>query len=231
MNALKAPVYEIFFSYQGEGLYIGMPQIFIRFAGCNINCSYCDTPYSKTISKKSKYFTADDILQKVLSINKKNKCNSLSITGGEPLIYGAFLKEFLPKAIKKGFKIYLETNGILYKELKKIINLCSIISMDFKMPSQCKKNFFKEHKEFLKIASKKEVFIKIIITKSVQTAEIIKAAKTIKRVNKTAPLILQPSIDKDKPFIENLYLFYTKTSKIVSNTRIMPQIHKLYNIR
>ncbi|MEM4195978.1 MAG: 7-carboxy-7-deazaguanine synthase QueE, partial [Methanothermobacter sp.] len=44
---MKAPIMEVFSSIQGEGLLLGKRQIFIRFAGCNLNCSYCDTPESR----------------------------------------------------------------------------------------------------------------------------------------------------------------------------------------
>ncbi|MDX9694125.1 MAG: 7-carboxy-7-deazaguanine synthase QueE, partial [Methanothermobacter sp.] len=44
---MRAPIMEVFSSIQGEGLLVGCRQIFIRFAGCNLNCKYCDTPESR----------------------------------------------------------------------------------------------------------------------------------------------------------------------------------------
>ena len=54
----KASIKEIFTSIQGEGLYVGYKQLFVRFCGCNLSCDYCDTDYSKTNSQK---YTADEL--------------------------------------------------------------------------------------------------------------------------------------------------------------------------
>jgi organic radical activating enzyme len=235
----KVPIYDVFFSFQGEGLYTGLPQVFLRLAGCNLRCGYCDTSYSTVVSKKAKYLTSDEILKKVCFICDQNKNifkrldidkPSISITGGEPLIYVDFLKELLPKFHEKGFSIYLETNATLPKNLKKVIQFCDIISMDFKFPSECGKNFWKEHKEFLKI-SKNKAFIKCVITKNTELKEIIKSAEIIKSTSKNTSLILQPSIDKNIPAIQDLYTFYNQAKKTISNVYLMVQMHKVYDIR
>jgi organic radical activating enzyme len=235
----KAPIYEVFFSFQGEGPYTGLPQVFLRIAGCNLQCGYCDTSYSTLISKRAKYLTSDEILKKVCFISDQNKNifkqldvdkPSISITGGEPLIYANFLKELLPKFQEKGFSIYLETNATLPKSLKKVIKFCDVISMDFKFPSECGKSFWEEHKEFLKI-SKNKAFVKCVITKNTELKEIIKSAEIIKNISKNTSLILQPSISKNIPAIQNLYTFHHKAKKILSNVYLMVQMHKVYSIR
>jgi organic radical activating enzyme len=240
LNNLQAPFYEIFFSFQGEALYTGLPQIFVRFAGCNLACNYCDTNYSITVSKKAKYLTVLEVIKKIELLYKKNKKRfaitkpSIAFTGGEPLLYTDFLKELLPKLKTKGFSIYLETNATLYKNFEQIIKFCDIVSMDFKLPSECKKNFWKEHKQFLKIAISKKVtsvFVKCVITKKTILREIKQATKIIKSIAKDTTLILQPSLDKNKPKLQNLYIFYTFSKKILSNVAIMVQIHKIYKIR
>jgi organic radical activating enzyme len=235
----KAPVYEIFFSFQGEGLYTGFPQVFLRFAGCNLKCRYCDTSYSIEISKKAKYLSSDEILKEIYSVYIKNKSvfnrldidkPSISITGGEPLIYVDFLKELLPKILRNGFSIYLETNGTLPKNLKKVIAFCNVVSMDFKFTSECCKAFWTEHRKFLKIA-KNKVFVKCIITENTKLQEIKKSAKLIKSVSKKISLILQPSIEKNIPNIQDLYKFCSQARKIHPNTYLMIQMHKVYKIK
>ena len=99
-----APVNEVFFSYQGEGIFAGIPQIFVRFTGCNLKCNYCDTPKSLNINKSnSKYFTTQALFEYILNIFEKNKDSfygqkpSISFTGGEPLIYADFILELVNK--------------------------------------------------------------------------------------------------------------------------------------
>ncbi|MDR2644584.1 MAG: 7-carboxy-7-deazaguanine synthase QueE [Endomicrobium sp.] len=235
----KAPVYEIFFSFQGEGLYTGLPQVFLRFAGCNLKCRYCDTSYSTVISKKAKYLRSEEILKKIYSVYSKNKSTfnrldidkpSISITGGEPLIYVDFLKELLPKIWEKGFSVYLETNGTLPKNLKEVIAFCDVVSMDFKFSSECGKTFWIEHREFLKIA-KNKAFVKCVITKNTKLQEIKKSVGLIKSVSKNICLVLQPSIDKNIPDIQDLYKFYNQARKVYPNIYLMVQMHKVYKIK
>jgi organic radical activating enzyme len=61
------PVSEIFFSYQGEGLFTGQPQIFVRLAGCNLKCDYCDTPL-----KRSRPMTDTQVIDRVVELSKQH---------------------------------------------------------------------------------------------------------------------------------------------------------------
>ncbi|MDR0977565.1 MAG: 7-carboxy-7-deazaguanine synthase QueE [Endomicrobium sp.] len=233
------PIYEVFFSFQGEGLYTGQPQIFVRTAGCNVNCSYCDTSYSKIISYEADYLSSDMLLKNVCLVYRENreifqslnmKNPVVSITGGEPLIYTAFLKSFFKKLKDKNFDIYLETNGTLPENVKEIVGFCDVVSMDFKFPSDCAKDFWEVHKEFLEV-TKEKAFVKCVITKNTKLQEIIKSAELIKSIDQNLSLILQPSIDRDTPLIQNLYVFYHEAKKMLLNVYLMVQMHKIFAIR
>ena len=111
---LEATVEEIFTSIQGEGPYIGVKQLFVRFCGCNLQCAYCDT---MTGSENAKTYDTDKLAER---INAETDIHSVSITGGEPLLHSEFLAELFPKL---NVPVYLETNGTMSKELKKVISL------------------------------------------------------------------------------------------------------------
>jgi len=125
----KARITEMFTSIQGEGLYVGERQLFIRFHGCNLSCRFCDEK-RKEKDAFSEY-EASELIKEIIISGKRN----ISLTGGEPLLQADFLKEMLPALKKEGKRIYLETNGILTAGLLKILKYVDIISMDFKLPS------------------------------------------------------------------------------------------------
>jgi len=96
-------VSEIFYSIQGESTTMGLPAVFVRLAGCNLNCTYCDTKYARSGGTE---FSIEEILVQVKSFN----CNRVTITGGEPLLQegSAALAQRL---IDSGYDVQVETNG------------------------------------------------------------------------------------------------------------------------
>lgn len=244
----NADIIEIFSSIQGEGPYIGYRQIFVRFAGCNLSCEYCDTPFEKqefcnieTVSgsnefKKIKNPVSVDELLKGISVFSKP--HSISLTGGEPLLQTEFLQDFLPK-FKAEFphiKVYLETNGTLFEELKKIISHIDIISMDLKLKSSTGKEFpLEKHRNFIETALffKKEIFAKAVITNKISNKEIEEVSELLNSFEKTPTLILQPVTSENS----ELLLSSKKILKIqesflekLPDVRVIPQTHKFLDL-
>ncbi len=233
MTEPKADLIEVFSSYQGEGLFLGARQIFIRFAGCNLNCSFCDTPRAAVI----KNATVEEVIKKVKELEEDcGSHHSISLTGGEPLLHVDFLEHMLPELKKQRFKIYLETNGTLTEELKRIVSYVDIIAMDIKLPSSTNMPpLWERHIEFLKIARKRHLFIKAVVTGNTSEDDIIKARDAIENFDKGILFVLQPAsatkrgdfaVEKEK------ILNYCKLSKKkLKNVRIIPQVHKFMGIR
>jgi len=98
------PINEIFYSIQCEGYYTGTPAIFIRLAGCNLRCEWCDTDYSEKMK-----MTPAQIIKVVFNLWKGRGEPSVILTGGEPTIHN--LMPLLDKLRKKNIFIAIETNG------------------------------------------------------------------------------------------------------------------------
>lgn len=98
-------VSEIFLSIQGESTYAGLPCVFIRFAGCNLSCAWCDTPYARSASG-ARELSAEEVLSEV----RRYSCRLAEITGGEPLLQeGA--RVIMQRLLDDGYVVLLETNG------------------------------------------------------------------------------------------------------------------------
>lgn len=224
----KAHVKEIFTSIQGEGPYVGVKQLFIRFCGCNLKCDYCDTveEHNENLIE----LTPQELKESLQDFNLKT-IHSISLTGGEPLLWADFLVEFLPLTENK---IYLETNATLREGLVKIMDLVNIISADIKLPSASGiENSFALHDEFFKAAvqSDKELFVKIVFDENILDDEIYNCIKLAEKYS--FPLILQPKTIDEKVLIGQTKIFevFNKFLSAHANTRVIPQIHKFLQVR
>jgi organic radical activating enzyme len=229
---MNAKILEIFRSIQGEGKYAGVPQVFVRLFECNMHCVWCDTPASIGDGKREyKELNLESVLTQVNALY--DNAHSVSITGGEPLLQKDFLKSFCHALHREGKKVYLDTNGTLPDALAETIKDIDIIAMDIKLPSSTRqKAFWTEHKEFLKIALRKEVFVKVVIALNTDAQEILKAAKLVAAIDPEILFILQPNyLDMKKGIIEECLGHQKSCAKILKDVRILPQVHKFMKLR
>jgi 7-carboxy-7-deazaguanine synthase len=229
---MNAKITEIFRSIQGEGKYAGVSQVFVRFFGCNMHCVWCDTPASiGDTASRYEEFSLTQVTRQVRKIFPG--CHSVSITGGEPLEQAEFLKGFCRDLQWQKKTVYLDTNGTLPNALEGLINDIDIIAMDIKLPSSSREGeFWKEHQEFLKIAARKEVFIKTVVSKETLEEDIIKAAKLVSKVDPRILFILQPNHFQIKNGLVKKCVGWQKScAKILKDVRILPQMHKFLKLR
>lgn len=235
-TALKAEVSEIFSSIQGEGPYLGVPQVFVRFGRCNMHCVYCDE-LEKMKSERFTLYSSEELLEGIESFeNQKGAHHSVSLTGGEPLFYTKFLGEFLPKLKAAGKKTYLETNGTLPRELLRVIDLCDIVAMDLKPSSSTgDRDFWAEHEAFLSIARAKNLFVKVVVTPETRADEIERSIGLVASVDPKIPFIFQPLSEaigisqRALDLIEKQ--FYPLAQTRLSDVRVIPQMHKIWGVR
>lgn len=231
---LSAPIVEIFSSIQGEGLLVGRRQIFVRFAGCNLNCSYCDTEASKS-KDNGELKTVDYVINKINELETPD-LHSVSFTGGEPSLYPEFISEVINKINVPGF---LETNGTLTKNIDKINNL-SYVSLDIKIPENLKNlsdsKIIKSEIESVNLLRKKgiDVYCKMVVQPQLDLDLFEELIKNISKEiidSNNLSIIIQPvspielwSEDKSRLF---------RFSEIVGrymDVLIIPQLHKFMDI-
>ena len=231
---MKAPIIEIFSSFQGEGLLIGQRQIFVRFAGCNLNCNYCDTNDSKS-ANSGKSMTPDEVANEIRNILTPD-CKTISFTGGEPSLYPDFISE-----VSKSFdlKIMLETNGTLPDNID-LIEKLDMVSLDIKLPEHFdgdfdEEIFLNEIKSLnLLMAKCINVYCKVVIlpsTKIKSFKEVIKKLSDNISSKSNLQIIIQPSSPLSEWKDLNFKLF--DFSEIVGQyfeVLTIPQIHKILDI-
>ncbi|MCY6959830.1 putative 7-carboxy-7-deazaguanine synthase QueE [Clostridium brassicae] len=128
---MEFKVVEKFTSINGEGSLSGQLAVFIRFAGCNLNCSYCDTSWANKKDVFYRSMISEDIYQYIKSTEIKN----VTLTGGEPLLQEGIMELLKMLSKDKEIHVEVETNGSV--SLNRFLNLDNppSFTMDYKLPS------------------------------------------------------------------------------------------------
>ena len=113
---------EVFFSLQGEGKLAGLPSVFIRTSGCNLRCTWCDTPYTSWEATGGP-LNVDQILDRISAYDTKH----VVLTGGEPMIAQG-VEELTHRLSAARYHVTIETAATVWKEVT-----CDLASLSPKL--------------------------------------------------------------------------------------------------
>ena len=128
---MKFKVVEKFVSVNGEGPLSGQLVVFIRFAGCNLICGYCDTTWANREDANYDLMTSDDIYEYIKSTSIRN----VTLTGGEPLLQDGLIDLLEILAKDATLHVEIETNGSISLRKFLLIDNPPSFTMDYKLPS------------------------------------------------------------------------------------------------
>lgn len=253
----EAIVQEIFSGIQGEGVLVGLRQIFVRFHGCPLRCRYCDTPASRaappassTIEREAgsralvsspNPLSVDDVLSALRTLQAGFPHHSVSFTGGEPLLQRAFLDALLSALPALHLPGYLETNGVLAEELAALSTPPDYVAMDIKLPSTTgAAACWDAHAAFLDAALAQlarrpgavtaRLQVKIVFSDE-SLAEIDHAAQLIAACRDDIPCVLQPVTQRAdgpaSPRPSTVLEAQRRAAAHLSHVRVIPQTHVL----
>ena len=239
---MKGYVSEIFSSFQGEGLLIGRRQVFVRLAGCNLRCNYCDTPYARS-ALDGREMTVEQVVSEVLSLLTLDM-HSISFTGGEPLLQANFIKEVAESLSEKlpTVKFLLETNGSAPRKMKLLAPLMDYVALDIKLPShkaiesERYDELLERELESLEIAlnAGSHAFVKIVVASDTPRNELDHVFhKLHERFGNLVPLVLQPVSPAsslrgvEPPSFQRLCELAELAAGCFYNVWVIPQVHKL----
>ena len=204
-------VIEKFVSINGEGLRQGELAVFIRFANCNLRCSYCDTTYS-FINPEFKNETIDEIIEYINNQNVKN----ITLTGGEPLLQKD-IDKLINELVKLNYRIEIETNGSI--DIKKYLNDNISFTLDYKMPSSLMEHFM--NLDNYKYITKKDS-IKFVCGDNNDLNKALDIMNKYDLINKTNCLI-SPVFNEIK--LEDIVNFLIDNN--LNDVKLCLQIHKI----
>lgn len=254
-NLPTAQLIEVFSAIQGEGLNVGTRQIFVRFARCDLRCHFCDsahtwktqstcqiekTPGERDFEIYSNPVSLSMLLGWVGRQNQPGLHDSISLTGGEPLLHATFLVNFLPQVRELiNLPIYLETGGHRPQELSMILPYLDLVGMDLKLPSVSGEEHWQAHAEFLQQCYKShvEVFVKLIISQDTDPGELERVAQLVEAVSPAIPAFLQPVTPLENPHQlwktpmipptpEQVLVWQQLMKRYLKSVRVVPQTHK-----
>jgi 7-carboxy-7-deazaguanine synthase len=210
-------IVEKFLSVDGEGPSSGELAIFIRFQGCNLRCSWCDTTYSWDKESIAEVLTAKEIYNYI----KETGVTNVTLTGGEPLIQDNIDELLAFLNLDDNLKIHIETNGAVdiepFKERYKKNNISYIV--DFKLPSSNMTN--KMNLNNLKVVGNSDVY-KFVVGSN---EDLQMAYKLMSKYDLTSKCLVYLSPVSGNIDMQEIVDFMK--DKKLNKVRLQAQLHKI----
>ncbi len=217
----RISVYEVFGpTIQGEGMYCGHRTMFLRMAGCDYRCSWCDTLHAQSIKQARYELTEEEIVQ-LISGEAGGITKRVTITGGNPCIHD--LSRLVSLLKQENYKIHIETQGsIIPSWLYSVDHVC----ISPKPPSSGNITELSSFDKFMSSVAAKE--LKIVIG----TDEDYLYAKKVHQEYKSCPLTLQACTTGDPlPVLNWLIEKVSSDPGFDDNVKVLPQLHVLLGIK
>jgi len=248
-------VSEMFLSAQGEGIHLGARQVFVRLAGCNLHCPYCDTPLAaeakpvEALVRRGEDPKADEgvpnpleperVVELVGSLGARTPLHSVSWTGGEPLLQPGGLGRAMECAREAGFRNYLETNGTLADAMAALAPLADFVAADVKLPSASGLEWNADSvRGFLSAAATcgngEGLFVKVVVCDATAPGEVAAAARVLAEVGRATPMVIQPVSPVGgvrPPAADALLDLQAAALEHLEDVRIIAQAHKKLGLR
>jgi len=259
----RAPLVEVFHSVQGEGRFVGMPMTFVRTATCPLRCLYCDTPHSYTAAprfpvrmpgreqQEPNPVTASravELVQRLVAVAEAGgRAPRVSLTGGEPLVFPDFVREFGRGIRAKGMRLHLETAAVDPKALAACIEQVDHLSADYKLPETLGtpadgvplatgQGYGEVHCQCVEVALRRgaSVDVKVVLTDRVTDLGIERVLADLSPVREKMLLVLQPVT----PFgaitrtvaRADLERYLATAVRAGFDVRVLPQVHKTLQV-
>ena len=203
-------LHAIFSSLQGEGRNAGRPATFVRFAGCNLACKWCDTHKDERMT-----LTAEDIVKRV----REHSSKSVIITGGEPTVQKGL--DVLVRALKDaGYWVALETNGVRAPVGAELFDYISVSP---------KPDYFSRYMDNLMLREANEV--RIVAT----TDEIVGFCRSMRNRIKANDYYISPLETEGRMHYRRALNLLVKLNKVMSDVNpqwaLSIQMHKVIGVR
>ena len=254
LHMAVAHVVEIFSGIQGEGPLVGERQIFVRLAGCDLRCEFCDTPESYPLPETARVqvdtqrgrdarpqnpIPVADLIEAVRALDEPPGLHvSVSITGGEPLLHPGAVHALAVGVHKLGLRVHVETGGHRPGAVRHVLPVVDSFTPDLKLESATgAPTPWEAHCETYALLEEtgKAIAVKAVVGATTPADEVERAAAFAEENLPSAPFVLLPATlfgdGPATPTPRQLFALHAAAARVHPDVRVIPPVHRMLGLR